>query len=133
MSLRLMATVLIILSTAPIFTVAAQDAVIAAPNNYKVEFENESVRVVRVTYAPHEKSPMHEHEGNAAVIIVLKDGGKIHFINGDGSTVDRQPEKAGSVRFATARKPYKHAGENVSDQPLETIRVELKPPSCSQK
>ena len=103
-----------------------QDATVAAPDHYKVEFENELVRVVRVTYEPHEKSSMHEHQGNPTVIVALKGGGKMHFVYGDGTTSEGKAEKAGSVRFVPARPSFKHTGENVADVPLEVVRVELK-------
>jgi quercetin dioxygenase-like cupin family protein len=112
------------------YSVSQQDATVVAPQNYKVELENDLVRVIRVTYAPHEKSLMHEHQGNAAVIIVLRGGGRMHQVNSDGTTVEGNTEKAGAVRFVPARSPFKHASENVTDYPLETIRVELKTPLC---
>ena len=37
------------------------DAVKAAPENHKVIFENEHVRVLEVTIAPHSKEPIHVH------------------------------------------------------------------------
>src|SRR5215472_9281543 len=64
---------------------SSQDATVAAPNNYKVEFENELVRVVRVTYGPQEKSPMHAHQGTPTEIVVLREGGQMHFVNEDGT------------------------------------------------
>lgn len=112
----------------------AQEATVAAPNNYKVEFENDLVRVVRVTYAPHEKTSMHAHDGNATVIVVLKGGGRMRQVNEDGSIKENDAEKAGSVRFVPARKAYKHASENIGDSPIESIRVELKAPApCGAK
>jgi hypothetical protein len=36
----------------------AQDAVKVDPKHYKVEFENDQVRVLRITYGPGEKSVM---------------------------------------------------------------------------
>lgn len=57
----------------------AQDARVAAAKNYKIEFENDFVRIVRVNYAPHEKPPMHEHQGSAVVIVVLKGGGRMNL------------------------------------------------------
>src|SRR5689334_8650447 len=111
----------------------AQDATVVAPRNYKVEFENDLVRVVRVTYGPHEKSQLHQHDGNATIIIVLQGGGRMHQVNEDGTITEGKTEKAGSVRFVPAREPFKHASENMSDAPIETIRVELKPvPNCAQ-
>ena len=37
------------------------DAVIAAPSNHTIIFENERVRVLRVTIAPGATEPMHTH------------------------------------------------------------------------
>src|SRR5690242_3174492 len=84
---------------------SGQDATSVAPKNYKVELENDLVRVVRVTYGPHEKTPMHEHQGNAVVIVVLQGGGRMRQTNEDGTIVDGKTEKAGSVRFVAARAP----------------------------
>ena len=39
--------------------VGAQDAVAVDPAHHKVEFENDQVRVLRVTIAPGEKTPTH--------------------------------------------------------------------------
>jgi len=115
------------------YPTSEQDATVAAAKNYKVELENDLVRVVRVTYDPHEKSPFHEHQGNAVVIVVLKGGGRMHQVNADGTTLEGKTEQAGAVRFVPARSPFRHASENVTDYPLETIRVELKTPPCGTK
>ena len=48
------------------------DPVQVAPDNYKVEFENPQVRVLRVRYGPHEAGPLHEHILNR-VIVYLTD------------------------------------------------------------
>ena len=39
----------------------AQDPVAVDPDHYKVVFENDQVRVLRITYGPQEESVMHEH------------------------------------------------------------------------
>jgi quercetin dioxygenase-like cupin family protein len=117
----------------PQYPVSEQDATAVAPKNYKIELENDLVRVVRVTYGPHEKTPMHEHQGNAAVIVVLQGGGRMRQMNADGTILDGKTEIAGSVRFVAAHAPFKHASENVTDYPLETIRIELKNPPCASK
>ena len=40
---------------------AHNDPVSVDSKHYKVEFENERVRVLRIKYGPHEKSSMHSH------------------------------------------------------------------------
>ena len=48
----------------------AQDAVKVDPEHYKVEFENDQVRVLRITYGPGEKSVMHSHLEGAELYLL---------------------------------------------------------------
>ena len=50
----------LVLSALPL-AAAAQDAVKVDPGHYKVLIDNPAVRVLKVTYAPKAKSPMHAH------------------------------------------------------------------------
>jgi quercetin dioxygenase-like cupin family protein len=45
----------------------AQDPVKVDAKHYKVEFENEQVRVLRIKYGPGEKSVMHDHPDSTTV------------------------------------------------------------------
>jgi len=98
---------------------AGPDAVAADPAHYKVEFENDRVRVLRISYGPKEKSVMHSHpEG---VVVFLKDlSGK--FTMPDGTTHEMQT-KAGTVGWTDAAT---HQPENLGDDPFELIQIELK-------
>jgi len=49
------------------------DPVKVDPKHYKVEFENASVRVLRISYAPGEKSVMHYHPNAVAVYLTDDD------------------------------------------------------------
>ena len=98
---------------------SAQDPLKVDAKHYKVEFENDKVRVLRITYGPHEKSVMHHHP--ASVAVFLSDG-QSRFTMPDGKTQD-VPFKAGSVQWSDAGK---HLPENVGDKPFELILVELK-------
>jgi hypothetical protein len=75
--------------------------------HYKVEFENEHVRVLRIRFGPREKGETHEHILNRVVF----------YLN------DQTAGKADDVRMAGAAT---HAEENASDRPAERIAVELK-------
>ena len=97
----------------------AQDAVKVDPKHYKVEFENDKIRVLRVNYGPHEKSVMHSHPETLAVFLT---DGQAKFNMPDGTTVDA-PVKAGSIQHEAATK---HLPENVGDAPFEVIVVEIK-------
>ena len=97
----------------------AQDAVKADPKHYKVEFENDQVRVLRINYGPHEKSVMHEHPANVAVFLTDGHG---QFTLPDGKKIDA-PFKAGTTQWDPGGK---HLPENLTDKPFEVIVVELK-------
>lgn len=95
------------------------DPVKVDAKHYKVEFENDKVRVLRITYGPHEKSVMHYHPGSVAVFLT---DGQAKFTTPDGKTQDA-PVKAGVAQWTEAGK---HLPENVGDKPFELILVELK-------
>jgi quercetin dioxygenase-like cupin family protein len=97
----------------------AQDATKADPKHYKVEFENERVRVLRITYGPGEKSKMHQHPGGVAVF--LTDGQIKFHLPGGKSMVNTV--KAGQFTWAPATK---HQPENLGKKPLEVILIEMK-------
>jgi len=100
-------------------TVLAEDAVIADPEHYTVEFENDRVRIIRIKYGPGEKSVMHTHGPNAAVF--LSEGGvRMHFP--DGSSEDAT-QIVGGAQWSDGDE---HLPENLSDGPLEVVLVELK-------
>jgi quercetin dioxygenase-like cupin family protein len=105
-----------VLAAAPVL---GQDPVKVDAKHYKVEFENEQVRVVRISYGPHEKSVMHEHPPNVAVFLTDVQG---KFTLPDGSTQDASM-KAGTFQWDPGGT---HLPENTGDKGFELILVELK-------
>ena len=99
--------------------VVAQDPVVVDAQHYKVTFENDQVRILKITYGPKEKSVMHEHPD--AVAVFLTDG-QIRFALPDGKSQDATV-KAGTSMFTPGGK---HLPENVGDKPFEVVLVELK-------
>jgi quercetin dioxygenase-like cupin family protein len=97
----------------------AQDATKVDSTHYKVEFENDQVRVLRISYGPGEKSVMHEHPDAVAVIL---SGGRFKMTDPDGKTEETTP-KAGQAMWTPA---VKHLPENVGDKSSELILVEIK-------
>ena len=108
-------------AAATVFTTVTigEDAVIADPQHYTVEFENDKVRVIRIKYGPHEKSVMHTHNPHVAVFLseatarmTLPDG-----------TSEESTTPAGTAVWDDGGG---HLPENLSDKPLEVVLVEVK-------
>ena len=97
----------------------ADDAVTLDPKHYKVEFQNDRVRVLRIHYGPGEKSVMHAHPANVAVFLT---DGQSKFTAPDGKATDA-PFKAGQVMWSDNQK---HLPQNTGAKPFELIVVELR-------
>ena len=97
----------------------AQDPVKTDSNHYKIEFENDQVRVLRVKVGPKEKSIMHSHP-NAVAIFMTDVNGKFSFPDGK---MEETSGKAGEVLWTPA---ITHQPENTGDQAFEVVLVELK-------
>ena len=87
--------------------VTALDPVKVDPPHYKVEFENEHVRVLRVTFGPGEKGARHEHILNRVVF----------YMN------DQTNAKADDVRMSGAAT---HSEANEGSTTAYRIAVEIK-------
>ena len=116
---RVFSVVAVLVLIASVVPAMAQDPVKVDSKHYKVEFENDKVRVLHITYGPHEKSVMHQHPANVAVFVT---DGQVRFTLPDGKTQDVSV-KAGTTQWNAGGK---HLPENVGDKPFEVILVELK-------
>jgi hypothetical protein len=83
------------------------DPVVVDARHYKVEFENDQVRVLRVHYDARDTGALHQHLLNRVVV----------YLN------DQPGAKADDVRMSG---PATHTEQNASDQPADRIAVELK-------
>jgi hypothetical protein len=83
------------------------DPVVVDARHYKVEFENDRVRVLRVHYDARETGALHQHLLNRVVV----------YLN------DQPGAKADEVRMSG---PATHIEQNASDQPADRIAIELK-------
>ena len=99
----------------------AQDAVTADPAHFKVQFENDQVRVVHVLQGPHEKSTTHSHP--ASLLVFLTDI-HVRFTYPDG----RSEEVRGSAGQTRWIGPVTHQVENLADVPSEVLHIEIKQP-----
>lgn len=99
--------------------IGQQDPITVDPEHYRVETENDQVRVLRAQYPAKARSVMHGHP--ASVAIFMTDG-ECRFTFPDGTTEDHSM-KAGQTMFMP---PMQHLPENTGTQPFEVIVVELK-------
>ena len=105
-----------VLTCTPIF---AQDPAELDPEAYKVEFENEQVRVLRIHYEPHHKGVMHSHP---ASVLVFTTGGQVKFTFPDGTTEEISWQE-GETTWSPATT---HQPESLSDEPFDLIQIEIK-------
>ena len=97
----------------------AQDAVKVDPTHYKVVFENASVRVLKINYAPGAKSVMHQHPD---AIVVPLSASKVQFATPDGKTQDSDLASE-SAMYTPAGT---HTPTNVGKGPVDALLVEFK-------
>lgn len=116
----LMAVALLAVGTGII--ASAQDVTKVAPDSYKVEFENDQIRIIRVKRGPHSKVPMHSHPDYVVMALTALDQ-KVTTPDGKVTEAHR---KAGEAYFS---KGLTHAEESLSDKPAELVLVELKKPA----
>jgi len=99
----------------------AQDAVKAAPGNYKVIAENESVRVLEANLPAGAKTAMHSHP---ALLSVMLAPGTVKWTKPDGKSDQAPPGMSrGSVM---SMGPDTHVSENFGKEPVRVILVEFK-------
>lgn len=83
------------------------DPVKVDPKHYKLEFENDQVRVLRLRFGPNEKGVLHEHTMNHIVA----------YLN------DQRRGKAGEVRLDG---PETRTEENPLNHAVERLAIDLK-------
>ncbi len=99
---------------------SALDPVKIDPKHYKVEFENDQVRVIRARMGPHESVPMHAHTLNRVTVFLTDQN--IRSTSSDGKVAVTQ-HKAGEAIWSA---PITHKEENLNDTPFEVVAIEIK-------
>ncbi|MCH7772144.1 MAG: hypothetical protein IIA49_14210 [Bacteroidetes bacterium] len=97
----------------------AQDPTKVDSTHYKVVFENDQVRVLRITYGAGEKSVMHYHPDAVAVFTT---DNQVNFTLPDGKVLETTAVKGQTIWTPAG----KHLPQNVGDEPLEVILIEMK-------
>ena len=96
-----------------------EDAVKAAPDNYKPLLENDRVRVLEYRDKPGNKTTMHSHP--AIVAYPMRDG-KFRFTMPGGQSMEIEV-KAGEPMYMDA---HSHGTENVGTSDGHVLLIELK-------
>ena len=102
------------------------DALSAAPENHRLLFENDSVRVLDTSIAPGQATPLHTHRWPAALYILswsdfVRRDEQVKTVL-DSRTIP--PIMSGSALWSPPLKP--HTLENIGTAELRVIAVELK-------
>ena len=104
-----------------------QDPTKSLPDAYKVQFENDYARVVRVHYAAGAKLPDHTHAAGTTIYVYLNDSDGVVFRHSGNNNraVTRPAVTAGAIRIATGPEEH-HTAENPSPAPSDFLRIWLK-------
>ncbi|MGH9678662.1 MAG: hypothetical protein ACRD4Y_01800 [Candidatus Acidiferrales bacterium] len=100
----------------------SHECTVADPEHYRLEFENEYVRVIRCRIPGRDKVKMHNHPFGS-VIIFMTDQNLLQTLE-NGKTEEAR-HKAGTVLWSNG-SPAQHMGENLTDRMYEYLRVDVK-------
>jgi hypothetical protein len=95
---------------------SAQHGPNSEPAQVRAELENESFLVLRIRMAPHEQTGMHDLSTR---LVIWLTNAHLRDTRPDGTTTDYR-RTAGAIDWIPAQR---HAGENLSDQPIEFLAV----------
>src|SRR6266542_1673918 len=97
----------------------ATDAATAAPNVYRVIFENERVRALEARVKPGESSALHGHPN---YLVYTLQGGRVTFTSASGERIDVNLEDG----QAMWREAEEHSAKNPGSADIVALLVELK-------
>lgn len=103
------------------------DALIAAPQNHRLLFENEEVRILDTYVRPGETAPVHTHRWPGVLFVfssadfVRRDGDGNVLLDSRAAGIVLEPETV----LSTASLPP-HALENVGDTEIRMLHFEVK-------
>lgn len=118
---------------------SAYDAVTAAPQQHRVMFEDDHVRVLQINLPPFQQEPIHVHA--LPSVIEGETGGpggakfayiQYRFLDGKFIEIGRREVSPTSGYRAVWTAPEgPHAIANLSGVPVRFTRIEIKPEACA--
>jgi hypothetical protein len=103
------------------------DALIAAPGNHKLLFENEHMRVLDTSISPGATTPLHTHRFPASLYIIswadfIRYDAKGNVLL-DSRTLEKAPEPS-TVLWSDPLPP--HTLKNIGDKEIRVLNFEIK-------
>ena len=98
----------------------ALDPLRVDPKDFKLEFENSQVRVLRLNLGPRRSVPMHEYSLDHLVVCMTDLDARVTSPEGDAEVAQR---KMGDFSWSG---PSTQKVDNLTDKPLEAVIMELK-------
>ena len=99
--------------------VSHEDPIRVDARHYKVELEDDRVRVLRCNYGPGERSTMHGHPESIAICLT---DARFRFTYPDGRTEEHQVHRGEVMRLPAGE----HLPENLTQNQFEVLVIELK-------
>ena len=91
------------------------------PQHYRVELENEHVRIVRAHYGPREEAAMHDHVCGRVIVNLNRQHELMQSPDGKTTEVDHH---AGETSWSEGR--IRHSGKNLESEPFDVIMIDIK-------
>ncbi len=104
----------------------AQDPLAVDPAHYRLEYEDENVRVVRVILAPGEVSPLHAHADRISVVVR---SAKLRLVDQDGTAREVELPTGATNALPSVR----HTVTNIGTTTFEEVATEFKHPGMLTK
>ncbi|MEW6733431.1 MAG: hypothetical protein AB1489_19040 [Acidobacteriota bacterium] len=117
-------SILILLCCATLAIVSkAQDVVKVSPNDYKLQFENQDIRIIKINVPPGNKTPTHNHPDS---VVVILSPSIVRHTEADGKISQTPPSlKRGDIVFAPQ---VTHSMEQIGTTTFTAFQIELKKP-----
>jgi mannose-6-phosphate isomerase-like protein (cupin superfamily) len=96
------------------------DAVNIAPHLHTVIYEDDKMRVLKVTVKPGDMAKMHWHPHNINYVLAA---GTLRFVRPDGTSASVELTEG---QVTSSQVESLHEVENIGDTTVATIQVELK-------
>ncbi len=96
------------------------DPVVVSPDMYRVQLENEHVRVIEYQIAPGEKDNWHTHPAKVSYVV---SGGSLRITTEEGEPFVVEEITGSTTWFGAVGRHY---GQNVGTTPVRIIFMEIK-------